>query len=198
MVIGYARVSTDDQKLEAQLRKLKEAGCERVYKEKVSGASQKRAELENVLSYVREGDVIAVTKLDRLGRSMTHLVKLIERLRKKGVDLKVLDNSIDTSDAQGRLVFGIFSALAEFERELISERTREGLAQARKNGEQLGRPRKLESAEDVRKLQTLIQADDISVKSIAEDYGVTRQTLYNYVAPDGSLRKQGKAIVNGQ
>ena len=133
MLIGYARVSTQDQQLHLQLDDLHKTGCERVYQEKVS-ATKERPQLARLLESIREGDTVVVWKLDRLGRSLKELIGLINAFQAKGVGFRSLNDAIDTTTAQGRLVFNIFASLAEFERDLIGERTRAGLSAARARG----------------------------------------------------------------
>lgn len=146
MLIGYARVSTDDQSLALQLDALQAAGCGDVFEDRASGASTSRKGLGAALARCAEGDVLTVWKLDRLGRSLLDLVGLVEDLRRRGVGLKVLTGqgaAIDTTRPEGKLFFAVFAAMAEFERELILERTRAGMTAAKKRGRHVGRPRKL-------------------------------------------------------
>lgn len=146
MLIGYARVSTDDQSLALQLDALQAAGCGQVFEDTASGASAGRKGLSDALTRCTAGDVLTVWKLDRLGRSLLDLVGLVENLKKRGIGLKVLTGAgatIDTTKAEGRLFFAMFAALAEFERELIRERTKAGMKAAKKRGRHVGRPRKL-------------------------------------------------------
>ncbi|MCC0049809.1 MAG: recombinase family protein [Rhodobiaceae bacterium] len=146
MLIGYARVSTEEQNLDLQYHSLRKAGCAHIYSDKASGALSGRKGLRQAIRRCREGDVLVVWKLDRLGRSLIDLVSLVERLNARGIGLRVLTGQgamIDTSRPEGRMIFGIFAALAEFERELIRERTLAGMAAARKRGAVFGRPRKL-------------------------------------------------------
>ena len=140
MRVGYARVSTKDQNLDLQVDALKNAGCGKVYQEVVSGAKTARPVLENLLANLRQGDVLVVWKLDRLGRSLKHLVALTNVLMERGVGLVSLNDPVDTTTAQGRLIFNIFASLAEFERDLIRERTQAGLVAARSRGRMGGRP----------------------------------------------------------
>lgn len=142
MVIGYARVSTIDQDLGRQVKALLDVGCERVYEDKVSGMSERRGELDRMLSELRSGDVVVVQKLDRLGRSLRHLIELIMGFKDKGVGFRVVDGSIDTTTPQGILLFHLMGAFAEFERNMISERVKDGLAYRRAQGVRLGRPAK--------------------------------------------------------
>ena len=141
MLIGYARTSTQDQKysLEAQVEELKAAGCERLYQEEVSSVDSKREELENALDYIREGDVLVVKKLDRLARSVADTVKIQERLEAKKAGLKILDLDIDTTTPGGRLQFNLFAAIAQFEREVMLERQKVGIAKAKADGKYKGR-----------------------------------------------------------
>ena len=143
MLIGYARVSTEDQNLDLQIDDLKKAGCEKVYQEKVSGSKERRAELEEALSYVRKGDTLVVWKLDRLGRSLRNLINIINKLQENDIQFKTLREGFDTSTSGGKLIFHVFGALAEFEREVIQERTKAGLRAARARGRLGGRPKKL-------------------------------------------------------
>ena len=197
MTLGYARVSTSDQTLTAQVQALEEAGCDRIYQEKVSGSAGRLSERERLMETVRKGDTVVVTKLDRLGRSTLDLVQIVEALGERGADFKVLGGEIDTSSAQGRLVFHIFSALAEFEREMISERTREGLQAARRSGTALGRPRAI-TKEDLSHIQTLMRDEDVTTRSICERFDISRRTLYNYVGPEGELREKGRELMRSE
>src|SRR5436309_13080010 len=140
-LIGYARVSTSDQNLDLQLDRLKEAGCRRVFEETASGANKVRPHLREALEFLRPGDTLAVWKLDRLARSVQHLIEIIEQLHKRGCGFRSLTEAIDTTTAGGRLIFHIFGALAEFERSIIRERTLAGLEAARAPGRKGGRPR---------------------------------------------------------
>ncbi|MET0035991.1 MAG: recombinase family protein [Candidatus Thiodiazotropha lotti] len=180
MRIGYARVSTQDQSLDLQLDALEAAGCERIYKDKARGRSFDRQELQSCLKALRKGDQLVVWKLDRLGRSMKHLIETVEQLNECGVEFISLQEKIDTSSSGGKLVFGVFAALAEFERSLISERTKEGLAAARKRGRKGGRPKKL-SDDDVQIAKKLLAAPDTTVTEVAAHFGVGRNTLYRYI-----------------
>lgn len=188
MNIGYARVSTRDQNLDMQIDKLKEAGCEKVFSEEVSGAADERPELERCIDALRDGDTLHVYKLDRFGRSMSDLVEKITALEERGVDFVSLTEGIDTTTAQGKLVFHIFGALAEFERELIRERTMAGLEAAREEGRTGGRPPAL-SEDEIPQVQALMKDPDISTKDICERFDVGKTTLYRYVAPNGERRK---------
>lgn len=176
MLVGYARVSTKDQDHALQIDALKKAGCEKIFEEKASGAKNDRPVLAEVIQYMREGDVLVVWKLDRLSRSLKHLIETVEVLRERGIGLKSLTNPVDTTTASGKLVFNIFSALAEFERELIQERVAAGLAAARARGRFPGRP-KLDDKK-LKKAEALI-AQGFSAKDAAKAAEVSRATLYN-------------------
>ena len=176
MQIGYARSSTIDQEagFQAQVKALKAAGCEKVFAEQVSSTAQ-RQQLEAALEYAREGDTLVVTKLDRLARSVSHLVAIGERLEIKGVALKVLDQAIDTSTCTGRLMFNMLGAIAQFERELMLERQREGIAKAKAEGKYRGRaPTARAKASEVRRLH----GEGIGPTEIAKRLGISRASVY--------------------
>lgn len=188
MLVGYARVSTVDQDPALQLDALKAAGCERVFEERASGARRDRPVLAEATDYVREGDVLVVWRLDRFGRSLKDLIEKVGALRERGVGFRSLTEAIDTTTAGGQLVFHIFGALAEFERELIRERTMAGLAAARARGRQGGRPPKMTKAK-VRQAAVLLSDPEADVGAVCETLGVSKSTLYTYVGPDGSVRR---------
>lgn len=176
--IGYARVSTNDQNLDLQLQALKQAGCELIYSDKASGALAERKGLNRAIRRCRNGDILVIWKLDRLGRSLIHLVGLVEKLRSRGVGLRVLTGQgtmIDTTRPEGRMIFGIFAALAEFERELIRERTRAGIAVARQRGVHCGRPAKLSPAM-IESAQSAITHGE-ALLDVATRLGVHQTTL---------------------
>jgi DNA invertase Pin-like site-specific DNA recombinase len=179
-LIGYARVSTPDQSVDAQTAELRAVGCERIFCETATGADPARPELASCLNYLRAGDTLVVVRLDRLGRSLTHLVTVVEQLRGAEVGLRSLHEAIDTTTPAGRMVLGVFAALAEFERELISERTRAGLAAAKARGAVPGRPRAM-SDEQVAHARALVAAG-ASKGSVARTLGVGRSTLYRALA----------------
>jgi len=187
MKIGYARVSTKDQNLNLQLDALQQAGCEKIFKEKMSGASADRPELLKLLEHVREGDVIVIWKLDRLGRSLKHLVEIVNDLMSKQVGLLSLNDPIDTTTPQGRLTFNIFASLAEFEREVIRERTKAGLAAARSRGRQGGRPKGLSEKARQKAMiaETLYKEQQLTVQQIAEQLHISKTTLYTYLRSRG-------------
>lgn len=178
--IGYARVSTAGQLLDRQVHALREAGCSRIFTEKLSGRSAERPQLTACLDYLRAGDVLVVPSLDRLSRSLQDLIALVGELRRRGVGFTSLHEALDTTTPGGRLVFHVFAALAEFIRELIVQGTKEGLAAARARGQRLGRPPAL-SAEQVRYARELLELPENTVSSIARLLGVSRSTLYAHV-----------------
>jgi DNA invertase Pin-like site-specific DNA recombinase len=180
MLIGYARVSTVDQNLALQRDALSEAGCTKIFTEQMSGAVRDRPALHDALEFARSGDTLIVWKLDRLARSMKQLIETIEDLRVRGIGFRSLTEVLDTTTAQGRLVFHMFGALAEFERSLIRERTQAGLAAARRLGRTGGRPPKL-TDEDIEAAKALLVNPDIGVTQIAHRLGVSPATLYRYI-----------------
>jgi DNA invertase Pin-like site-specific DNA recombinase len=179
-LIGYARVSTYGQTLDAQLEQLRAEGCSRIYREKVTGAHNDRRELLKMLKGLAPGDVVAVTRIDRLARSMKQLIETVENLRVRGIGFRSLTEALDTTTVQGRLVFHMFGALAEFERSLIRERTQAGLAAARRAGRTGGRPPKL-TEDDLDVARALLADPDIGVTQIAHRLGVSPATLYRYI-----------------
>lgn len=180
MRIGYARVSTRDQHPEAQADALTAAGCERVFTDKASGKLARRPELDEALRGLRAGDQLAVTKLDRLGRSLEHLIDLSNDLQGRQVDLVVLDQGIDTSTAVGRMFFQILGSIAEFEHALMSERTMDGLAAARARGRTGGQKPKL-GERQARLAREMYEAGELTVAQIAAEFGVTRPTIYRHL-----------------
>ena len=202
MNIGYARVSKagDAQNLDLQHDALTKAGVDRkaIYEDRASGKKDSRPGLDACLKALREGDTLVVWKLDRLGRDLHHLVNVVQELTERGVGLRVLAGQgaqIDTTTPAGRLVFGIFAALAEFERELIRERTIAGLEAARARGRRGGRKFALTKAQ-VRLAQAAMQSRDTSVAELAQELHVKPVTLYRYVGPKGELRENGKRVLN--
>ena len=189
MRIGYARVSTTEQSLDLQRDALHAAKCEHVFTDTMSGAKAERPGLEKALSHAREGDVLVVWRLDRFGRSLKDLVARIEELSERGVGFMSLQESIDTTSAGGRLVFHVFGALAEFERELIRERTLAGLASARARGRKGGRPPAMDERK-VRLASKLMTDPAVSVDEVCAAVGVSKSTLYRHVSPDGAVRKR--------
>ena len=182
-LIGYARVSTEDQNLDLQVDALLKAGCSKnnIYNDKVSGAKTERPGLTQCLDILSSGDVLLVWRLDRLGRSMVHLVSLIEQLRIKGVGFKSLcDGAIDTTTASGELVFNIFSSMAQFERRLIQERTQAGLSAARARGRKGGRPKV--DASRIQTVKKMHQDQSLSIEEICKVLKISKPTLYRYLA----------------
>lgn len=191
MLIGYMRVSTGDQSLDLQRDALARAGCERVFEDVCSGAVTNRPGLSGALDHARSGDALVVWKLDRIGRSLQHVVQLVSGLRDRGVGLKVLTGEIDTTSSTGRLVFGIFATLAEFERDLIHERTMAGLAAARARGRHGGRPRMMTKAKLKTAMAMMADQDNVA-REVAEQLSVSLSTLYTYV--DGKGRPKPRAV----
>lgn len=182
--IGYARVSTEDQNLDLQLQALRDAGCSVIHRDKASGADRTRRGLQHAIRACGDGDILVAWKLDRLGRSLVDLVRLAEQLNARGAGLKILTGqgaSIDTTRPEGRMIFAIFAALAEFERELIRERTKAGMAAARQRGVHLGRPRKLNSAQ-LAEVRIQITSGGSTIGAIAASYGVDVSTLRRSLA----------------
>jgi len=201
MLLGYARVSKTDgsQVLDLQQDALEEAGVARdnVYQDHVSGKRENRPSLTACLRALRQGDTLVVWKLDRLGRDLRHLVNTVHDLSSRGIGLKVLAGqgaNIDTTTAGGKLVFGIFAALAEFERELIRERTKAGLAAARARGRKGGRKLALSKVQ-VRLAQAAMGKRETSVAALCNELRITRATLYRYVGPNGELREHGRQVL---
>mgnify|MGYP003649524539 FL=1 len=176
MFIGYARVSTNDQNPELQVDALKKAGAEQIFQEKFTGTLRERPELSQCLRMLRQGDVLIVWKLDRLARSLKDLVEIVQDLQDRGIGFKSLTESIDTTSSGGRLVFHIFGALAEFERDLIRERTIAGLKAARARGRKGGRKPAM-SAADVKKAAAMLLDPNITKVEVAQHFRVSRTTL---------------------
>ena len=197
-LIGYARVSTSGQLLDRQQHALAEAGCLRVFADKLSGKNADRPELAACLDYLRPGDTLIVPSLDRLSRSLADLIGIVTTLRRRGIGFKSLHEALDTTTPGGRLVFHVFAALAEFIRELIVEGTREGLDAARGRGARLGRPPAM-TAEQIRHARDLLTRPDNTVSSIARLLGVSRATIYKYV-PEVTTGRQAvaAALPSGQ
>ncbi len=180
MLIGYARVSTHDQNLDLQLDAFNKMGVERVFQEKMSGSLKERPELNKLLDQLRKGDTLVIWKLDRLGRSLKHLIDLVTRLQESGVELISLQDSVNTSTASGKLTFAIFAAIAEFERECIRERSLAGLASAKARGRVGGRKSKLDNPQR-QILKSLSQDRSLPVDDICKQMGISRGTYYNYI-----------------
>ena len=180
MLVGYARVSTFEQNLTPQVDALQQAGCEKVFKDRASGAKTDRPGLGEALKYVRKGDTLLVWRLDRLGRSLIHLIETVGQLEEKGTGFRSLQEAIDTTTSSGKLVFQIFGALAEFERNLIRERTQAGLAAARARGRKGGRPKVLNKTK-IELAYKLYDEKNHTIKEICQILGVSKPTLYAYL-----------------
>jgi DNA invertase Pin-like site-specific DNA recombinase len=176
-VVGYARVSSVGQSLDVQLDKLKH--CDKIYQEKKSGAVGKRPRLEACLEYVREGDTLVVTRLDRLARSTRHLCEIADELKRKQVNLQVLDQHIDTQDATGRLLFNMLGAIAQFETEIRAERQMDGIQKAKEKGVRFGRQKTL-TAQQVTELRKKRQ-QGVLIKALMKDYAVSKASVYRYL-----------------
>lgn len=180
MKIGYARVSTLEQNPELQIDALEKAGCGKIFQDQVSGAKAERPGLTDTMNYLREGDCLVVWRLDRLGRSLKHLIEVVEGLEEQGVGFISLQEGFDTTTSGGKLVFQIFGALAEFERNLIRERTKAGLEAARARGRKGGRKLKL-TPERVAALKTMYESKAHTVEEVCAVFGITKPTLYRYL-----------------
>ena len=180
MRFGYARVSTEDQRLDRQVDALEKVGCERIYLEKASGAKAGRPELEKLLSVLRDGDEVVVAKLDRISRSTWHLIELTEKFSEIGVDFISLNDSIDTTTPMGRFFFRVVASIAELEGDMIVERTKDGLSAARARGHGGGRPKA--SAEAVSKARRMHESGKFSVSEITGATGISKSTLYRNLA----------------
>lgn len=181
-LVGYARVSSLGQSLAVQLDKLKH--CDKVFQEKTSAASGKRPRLDACLEYVREGDALVVTRLDRLARSTLHLCQIAAELERKGVDLQVLEQNINTADATGRLLFNMLGAIAQFETEIRAERQREGIQKAKERGVRFGPEKKLGPAQTAELQQK--RREGVLIKTLMEEYGLARSSIYRYLNEDVS------------
>ena len=180
MRVGYARVSTHEQSLDLQLDELKKSGCEEIFTDKISGSVSERPGLDKIENYLRKGDTLVVWRLDRLGRSLNHLISYVSSLEEKGIGFHSITESINTETSSGKFMFHVFGALSEFERNLIKERTRAGLEAARERGRQGGRPTKL-NAEQIELAKTLYSNKKHSIQSICKMVGVGKTTLYKYI-----------------
>lgn len=180
MLIGYARVSTADQYLRMQEDALKSAGCEEIYNDIASGVKTARPGLHTAITHLRKGDTLVVWRLDRLGRSLAHLIQTVKELSERGIGFKSLQENIDTTTSGGQLIFHIFGALAQFERELIKERTNAGLKAARVRGRLGGRPSLL-NARQIKKMAAHYKKGDLSINEICKLFNITKPTLYRYL-----------------
>ena len=179
MKIGYARVSTADQHLESQIDALEAADCERIYEEKASGKNTKRPKLKSMMEALREGDVVVVTRLDRISRSVADLSNLLREFDRLGVKFTALQDPVDTTSASGQLIVDVISAVNQFERNILVERTQEGLSAARARGRKGGRPAL--DAKAVKRMLALYDSKTMTVAEICETCGVSKTTLYRYV-----------------
>ena len=175
--VGYARVSSVGQSLDVQLDKLK--FCDKIFEEKQSGSSDKRPRLKDCLEYIREGDTLIITRLDRLARSTLHLCQIASDLERKGVNLQVLDQSIDTSDATGRLLFNMLGAIAQFETEIRAERQMDGIRKAKEKGIKFGKKKSL-TAVQVKELRERRKQGSL-IKTLMKDYGIGKTSVYRYL-----------------
>ena len=180
MLVGYARVSTHEQNLDLQKDALEKAGCEKIFVDKVSSVAAARPGIDKAFSYLREGDTLVVWRLDRLGRSLKHLIEMVGNFEEKKVGFQSLQEAIDTTSSSGKLVFHMFGALAEFERHLIAERTRAGLSAARARGKKGGRPKSLNKKEREVAVRLYNERKN-SIKEICEILKISKPTLYSYL-----------------
>jgi DNA invertase Pin-like site-specific DNA recombinase len=187
MKIGYARVSTKEQDLSLQIDALEDVGCSRIYQEQITGSIKERPELQKMLEQLRDGDVIIIWKLDRLARSLKDLVSLVNEIQEKGAGLHSLNDHIDTSTPNGKLTFHLFAALAEFERDIIRERTNAGLAAARARGRKGGRPKGLskKAKHTAIIVERQYQEGELTINEICDQLSITKMTLYNYLRHRG-------------
>jgi DNA invertase Pin-like site-specific DNA recombinase len=197
MKIGYARVSTSDQSTAMQKHALKLAGCEKIYTDTASGVRADRQGLDNAFNQLREGDTIVVWKLDRLGRSLQHLIQTIKSLQEKKIGFQSLQENIDTTTSGGKLIFHVFSALAEFELDVIRERTKAGLSAARARGRLGGRPSLL-APKRVARLKKLYDARKNTVEEICRIFDISRPTFYNYINKANNKPKKKLAKTSKQ
>jgi DNA invertase Pin-like site-specific DNA recombinase len=191
MLIGYARVSTEDQTLNLQLDALQSVGCQQIFRDTASGTKAERPGLTRALEHVRNGDVLVVWRLDRLGRSLGSLIELMTLLDSRGIGFKSVTEQIDTTTSGGKLIFHIFGALAEFERNLIRERTQAGLAAARARGRKGGRPKRLDTDRKVQMARQLHADPTNSIQEICRTLGVSRATLYRYLGSVDKAAQKG-------
>ncbi len=193
MRIGYVRVSKQEQNEELQFDALRDAHCERFFVDHISGSKSERKGLDEALSFLRKGDTFVVWKLDRAGRSLKHLIELLNTLQERGIEFISLSEKIDTTTPGGKLIFHLMGALAEFERDLIRERTNAGLAAARARGRKGGRPRKLKTEGKVALAQRMFADKANSVQDICSSLGISRATLYRYIKGSPEMPKTSDA-----
>ena len=179
MILGYARVSTKEQNLDMQIDKLREAGVEKIYHEKISGAYKERPELNRLLENLRPGDTLIVYKLDRLGRTIEQLIKMVNSLNDNNINFISVQDNIDTTTSHGKFIFHIFCAMAEMERNLIRERTKAGLEAARKRGRKGGRKKVDEST--IKKAITMYNSKEFTINEIIKDCNISKSVFYKYL-----------------
>lgn len=189
MFVGYARVSTIDQNLDMQIDCLKNVGCERIFEDKASGIKENRKGLEEALNFIRPGDTLVVWKIDRLGRSLKQLIEIVLNLKEKGIGFCSVTENFNTNTPGGELIFNIFGALAQFEREIIRERTRAGLSAARSRGKLGGRPKLLDDKMKQTALK-LYEDKTLLVKDICNTLGISRATFYRYLNENKNLNNK--------
>ena len=189
MLIGYCRVSTSDQNLNLQKDELKKFGCSKIYEDVASGAKAARVGLEAAIDFAREGDTLVIWKLDRLGRSLRDLIEIVNRLEQSGVSFVCITQNIDTRTPGGKLFFHIFGALAEYERELIRERTKAGLTAARARGRKGGRKPAM-NEEQIEQARAMMDNPKLKIKSIIKTLGISKATLYKYVPMGKSVKEK--------
>lgn len=189
MLVGYARISTGDQNLDLQLDALKQAGFERIFTDEISGSKSKRPGLGDALDFVRAGDTLVVWRLDRLGRSLKDLIRRIDELKGGDINFRSLHEHIDTGSSTGKLIFHVIGALAEFERDLIRERTKAGLKAARARGRHGGRPRGM-TPKKIELAAQMMSDPNKSIAEICQTLGISSSTLYRYVSKDGQVLKR--------
>ena len=181
MLVGYARVSTTEQTLDSQIDSLKKAGCTKIFAEKVTGTTAERPQYLAMIDYIRDGkDTVVVYKLDRLGRSMKHLITEVEKFKERNIEFKSLQENIDSSTPTGKLFFHIFSSIAEFERDIIVQRTKAGLEAARARGRMGGKKPKL-NPEQIKRLKRMYADKSNSVKDICETFNIGKTTLFKWI-----------------
>lgn len=194
MDVGYVRVSRNEQNPEMQRNELEASGCERIFEERISSRKESRPQLEAALDYCREGDRLVVWKLDRLGRSIKELIELVNSLEERGVEFKSSRESLDTSTPGGKLVFHVFASMAEFERDVIRERTMAGLESARVRGRKGGRKPVMDEKK-IALASKLMRDREMPISEVSDAVGVSKATIYRYLKPDGTVRKDGAGTV---
>lgn len=180
VLVGYARVSTQDQNLDLQKDALLKAGCERIFTDVISGAKSDRNGLDEAIQFMRSGDTLVVWKLDRLGRSLKHLIEVVNQLHEREISFRSIQENMDTTTSGGKLIFHVFGALAEFEREIIRERTQAGLSAARSRGRMGGRPKVMDDKK-IAMAKSLMDNDQYSIQDICEMLNISRATLYRHI-----------------